>query len=316
MGHVKAVNFSTPDTIESLLPDWQIHLESRGRAPRAIATYLFAVGRFTAWLTEQGLSHEVGAIRRDDIEAWTAASMKTLKPATVSLRWRALAVFFKWVEEVEIVPVSPMSKLHPPRVPDKIVPQLPSGAVAKLLKTVSGKSFRDRRDLALLTLLADTGIRLGELTDLRFTPNNPETHDVDLAEGHLRVMGKGQRERRVPLGRITKAALSRYILIRRTHPAARLPWLWLSGSNHSRLTDSGIRQMLSDRADQAHLPHIHPHMLRHNFAHAAKLADMRDEDIMSIAGWRSRSMLSRYGNSAAASRAQAAHLRHSLVDNL
>ena len=313
---VKAVNFAAHDTIESLLGDWVIHLKAEGAAERTPTTYVYAVEQFTRWLTAHGLTHEVGALRRDDIDAWTSDTLKHLKPATVSLRWRALHVFFKWLESEELVTVSPMSQLRPPEVPVKVVPLLPPDAAKKLLKTCLGKDFRSRRDMALLALLMDTGARLAEVTNLRYTPNDPDTNDVHLDAGYLRVMGKGQVERTIPLGRLVAKAISTYLLSRRQHPAARLPWLWLSGSRHARLTDSGIRQMVEDRATEAGLGHLHPHMFRHNFAHSMKLTGMRDEEIMAIAGWKAHSMLTRYGGSAAEVRAKAAHAKHSLMDNL
>jgi site-specific recombinase XerD len=132
MGRVKAVNFAAHDTIESLLGDWVRHLKAQGAAERTPTTYIAAIGHFTRWLTAQGLSSEVGVIRRDDVEAWTAAALTRLKPATVSLRWRALHVFFKWAETEELVTVSPMGKLHPPKVPVKVVPLAPPNGCSRL----------------------------------------------------------------------------------------------------------------------------------------------------------------------------------------
>jgi site-specific recombinase XerC len=79
----------------------------------------------------------------------------------------------------------------------------------------------------MLRVFIDTGARRAEIAGLRWNPGDDDLHDVDLERGLLRVIGKGRRERILPVGAKTVKALDRYIRKRSQHPGARQPWLWL-----------------------------------------------------------------------------------------
>lgn len=273
------------------------------------------VPRLTAWaewLRAQGMPTELGAIRREHIEAYiehlqTSAPGRSgagQKSATVSIVYRTLRTFWRWCVAEEEVSRSPMDRMESPKVTEEAPPVLKLEELGRLMKAAAGKGFEDRRNLALLQLLAGSGMRRGEVAGLR-------VDDVDLdGDGLILLRGetsKGRRDRLVPLNRATVAALDKYLRVRGSHPHAGQPWLWLG--KRGRLTDSGILQVVEKLGRHAGISGLHPHIFRHTFAHNSLSSGMAEGDVAMIAGWRDRSMLARYGRSAAADRAVAAFRR-------
>jgi integrase/recombinase XerC len=292
---------------------WQRHLTAANRSPKTIYTYLDGVRQLVAFCAEHDRPTDPVDMGREDVEAFISHLLATRSSSTAATRYRGLQQFFKWLEEEEEVGRSPMARMKPPSIDEKQVEVVAVDDLRALLQACKGKGFAERRDMALIRFMIDTGARLAETAGLRLS-------DVDLdrrAGAVAFVVGKGRRERALPLGRSTVRDLDRYLRTRDKHPAAHLEWLWIGGRGRvGKLGDSGITQMLRRRCDQAGIKRIHPHQLRHTFAHEFKRAGGNDAELQHLGGWRSPQMLQRYGASAAAERARKAHRRLSPGDRL
>jgi site-specific recombinase XerD len=290
------------------------HLRAANLSPKTQRTYLDALAQFARFLADAGMPTDVRAIRREHVEAFIADQLARFKPATAANRYASLRPFFAWLIDEGELRESPMARMRKPRLPEHAPPVLSDDELRAILAACDGTGFAERRDQAIVRTFLATGARLSELANLRWTPDTPETHDIDLDLGIIRVMGKGRRERISHLGAKAVKALDRYLRLRARHRRAADPWLWLG--EKGRLRESGISQALRRRGAQAGVPRLHPHLFRHTYAHEALASGMQEGEVMALAGWRSREMLSRYARSAERERALAAARRVNLGDRL
>ncbi len=284
-----------------LTDSWVRHLDAEGKSPKTMKSYRAAADQLGRYLEEAGMPTDVGAISREHIEAFLVALRGRTSSSTAATRYRGLQQLFKWLVDEGEITRNPMERMNPPKVEEKQVLVIKDDVLRALFKTCAGRVFEDRRDTAILRVFLSTGGRLAEITNLTI-------EDVDLGHKELgNVVGKGRKERALPLTPKAVKHLDRYIRVRDRHKDRDLPWLWLG--ERGRLTDSGVYQVVVRRSREAGLGHIHPHQFRHTQAHKWLVDGGGEHDLASLNGWSTTQMVARYAKSAATDRAKAAHNR-------
>lgn len=301
----RIVHRSEKPSIPDLLPSWVRSLRASNRADKTIKAYTEAAQQLAAFLDSRGRPASVTSISRADVEAFITHLLETRSASTAATRYRGLQQLFNWLVEEEEIPTSPMERMRPPKQVERVVPVVEDEYLAQLFKVCDKSGFENRRDYALFALLLTTGLRRAEASGMQLG-------DVHLDRAYVRVMGKGRRERHVPLTAKVVRALDRYERVRARHGNADLEAYWLGAKGP--LTDSGMAQILARRCDEARIPRFTLHQFRHTFTSAMLAAGAQEGEVMRLTGWSSPQMLERYGRATAAARARDTHRRISPGD--
>jgi site-specific recombinase XerD len=278
----------------ALLPSWELALRSERKSPATVKVYGDGVRAYFRWCDEHGHSP---ALDRDLIKAFVADLLDAgAEAATARSRQLAMRRFSTWLEEEGEIESDPLLGLKAPKLDAKVTDSLSDDELRRLIKACGGKEFRDRRDDAIVRLMAETGMRAGEVIGLG-------VDDVDLPRGLVTVRrGKGGKGRVAPFGASTGVAIDRYIRMRRSHLLADTTTLWL-GERGKGFNYDGLHKSLKYRAELAGLKKFHPHLLRHTAASRWLAAGGSEGGLMAVAGWSTRDMIDRYTRSTAADRA-------------
>ena len=283
-----------PD-LPALLNSWEINLLAENKSPTTITSYLRGVRLYLEWCERN--EHAV-ELTRVQIQQYAAELIAAGKEAnTVRLRLASLRQFARWLIAEGELPDDPLLGLKPPKIPTKLVHGLSDEQLRALLKACKGPSFRDKRDEAIVRLMAETGLRASETVALTVADIQP------LKAGVVAVQrGKGMKGRAAPFGPQTAAALDRYLRARRAHKLANGPALWL-GVGGKKFAYFGLNDTLRDRAKRAGIEGFHLRIMRHTAATRWLRAGGSEGGLMAIAGWSTRDMIDRYTGASASERA-------------
>ena len=227
------------------------------RAPRTVDAY-----RRDLTALRAHLGGPISGATLEDLERYTAQLRADgLSAATLARRTAAARTFFRHLQLIGAREDNPAAEVALPRRTRKLPQTLSAGEAERLIDAASGATPRALRDRALVELLYGAGLRVSEAIGL-------EKGGVDLDERAVRVLGKGGKERVVPVGRQAVEALRRYLARGRPYLDRRhRPELFLNARGGA-LTRSGAFLILRRLAETAGLEpgRVHPHLLRHSFA--------------------------------------------------
>lgn len=262
----------SPD-VQDLVEDFLQYLRhERGQAEHTQRTYAALLGKFVGWAQKHGLNdwkavelkHLMSFLQHErerPLADEPPESTKRLSSESVYLEIAALRAFYRFAETEKLVPLNVAENLSLPRRWQRLPKALTNQEINKLLAPESPETPEHLCSQAILELAYASGLRLAELKNLRL-------EQLHLEAGFINVIGKGNKERVVPVGRKAVEALNRYLeagrpklvtpkspanvfLTRRGTPFAAVT-LWLRIKN--RVRRAGVER------------NITPHMLRHSFA--------------------------------------------------
>ncbi len=249
---------------------------------------------FVRWCDDNG---HTPALDRELVKGWVADLLDGgAEPATARARQLAVRRFSAFLADEGEIDTDPLLGLKAPKLDAKVTASLSDDDLRLLIKACNGKDMRDRRDEAIVRLMAETGMRAGEVCGLTVA-------DVDLQRGIVTVRrGKGGKGRIVPFSSQTGRVIDRYVRARRTHRLADTSALWL-GDRGKNLEYYGLHAALKQRAESAGIKGFHPHLLRHTAATRWLRAGGSEGGLMAVAGWATRDMIDRYTGASASERA-------------
>jgi integrase/recombinase XerC len=235
----------------------------RGMSEATVTSYSFDLSKLDEFLGRRLKvdAVEVETIVVKDLQAWVRemAMVDELSPATRSRRISAMRSMWRFLRKKDLVQENPAELVERPRVPQPLRNFLNIDDIMQLLESQVPDDALGLRDMAMWEMAYGSGLRVSELVGLNLA-------SLDLEAGWVNVIGKGDKERRVPVSGKAKEALGRYLARRGELVVEATSALFL---NHrgGRLTARSVERLIKDHLIRAGLdPEVTPHGLRHSFA--------------------------------------------------
>jgi len=253
-------------TLSDALVAYRICAQAEGRSPRTIEWITSSVRYFSEFL---GGDPELSNITQHDLRRFIIALQNCFKyrkhpynkstQEKLSLRsietyCRGIRAFFGFLSREELTDTNPMEKVKLPKVPSKVTPTFSTKEVERLLAQPDRTKKHGFRDYTIMLVLVDTGARVSEIANLT-------VNDADIENGHLRVTGKGGKERHIPFGYKVAKALLKYKLKYRGEPAGNDRFFLSNGGRP--ISVGRIERVCRRYGEMAGLERCYPHKLRH-----------------------------------------------------
>lgn len=263
------------DAFDALLEQFGAHIEvERGLAKATVGAYMADLGRYVGWLRGRG-ANRLGDVTRRDVEEYVAALDGAGESArSKSRRLASIHEFHRFALAQREIDEDVSAAVKAPKGASTLPDVLSIEETTRLLDAVPVPDERSEtpadpvmlRDKALLEFMYATGCRVSEAC-------GADLADLDLAEGLVRLTGKGDKQRLVPVGGQARQALERYftqgrpLLERRAKQTPVERRAIFLNKRGSRLSRQSVWEVVKAAGERAHIDRpLHPHTLRHSFA--------------------------------------------------
>jgi integrase/recombinase XerD len=311
--------------LDNLIQGYRLCTRTEGKSENTIRIYTTALTKFRDFLEARRYPADVTEIGAPELREFilhlqqvrafehhplNKTQDRGLSGYAVNCYMRAIRAFWAWLVREDIIMSSPFSRVKIPKPPKKVIATFSEDQLNATLRAIDTATSKGFRDWVMILVLIDTGLRASELVGL--TMGN-----VNLNDGLLKVRGKGNKERVVPIGAKVQRAMWKYINRHRSQPANPLrPALFLTESGRPMTTDR-LRAIVEKYTGRAGIEGVRcsPHTFRHTFA----ISYLRNGgDVFSlqrILGHSSLEIVRIYVNLAVAD-VKACHRRFSPADNM
>lgn len=262
--------------MDNLLDQFINHLRvERGLAANTVQAYSRDLTRFLQFLENRKLSPLKAS--RDQITEYLGELGRELSSRSVHRNISAIKMFFRFLVSEGMIKNSPARLLETPKLSRRLPGVLTQAEVEQLLAQPDSSNPRGRRDRAMLEVLYATGLRVSELVSLKVL-------NTDMEAGYVRTLGKGSKERIIPMGEKAMEAIREYLEQGRVQltKGTNAPYLFLNSRGRA-MTRQGFWKIIKKYARQTGIRKgITPHSIRHSFAtHLLEAgADLRSVQVM------------------------------------
>lgn len=283
--------------LRSAAKEFKNSMEAPGRySPRYIEGLEFSVSLLCSYAEDQDWP-AVGDITTPHLEdyfaflrnrpKWFGERAKGSAPVSgshVETQYRRIRRFFRWLVERGRIDANPLFLIPHPKFEEKVIETVPESKVIDMLRWLDltpadspGKKFRVVRDRLALLILWDTPARRKEITSLTLDC-------IDLDVGAVLVLGKGRKQRWMPLDKTVIDHMTDYLAVRRELAAGDEDALWVSEQGKP-MDDKWIYTMLKRLGKRCDIPNLHTHQFRHSYAMNALRTEMPEQYLRVIGGW-------------------------------
>jgi site-specific recombinase XerD len=251
------------------------YLYEQGRSPMTVKGYRTDIKMFARWFIKtNGETLSPSVVTPTDIREFRQymLTVQRYKASTINRRLAAISVYMNWAKQIGLVDHNPVENIKSiaqvdagPKYLDKKEQYALQRAIEKdlqLSKVRYPKRWRTRqRDASIVIFLLNSGLRLSELVSLTL-------NDVDISErsGRVEVIGKGNKQRTVPLNSHARTSIQEWLAVRPEINSIDYLWMPMEYRSDKPISGRSVQRILKRFGQEANLEHLTPHVLRHTFA--------------------------------------------------
>ena len=268
------MNNSAKHNIKELINRFDVSNRAASKSPRTTEWYNDMLNSLNNYLNTFHQCNDLAMFNRDMIREYiiylqhkkkyeghpyTPTQPQPLSPRTIQCHVRALKAFSTWLCEEKYTGDNRLSSLKMPKAPAKLIEPLSPQEIDTITSVINQSTPQSKRDYAIFATMLDSGLRVSEVCGIILD-------NLNLSQGSIRVMGKGWKERTVPVGRFVTGLLCHYIDCERPRLNGKESnYLFLSKDGNP-VTANALKLMFSRLAKKSGVTRLHAHLCRHTFA--------------------------------------------------